>query len=255
MSAQHPWSRYVAIGDSFTEGIGDPEPASPGRFRGWADRVAEVLSAQNPDFAYANLAVRGKLVQQILDTQVEPALALGPDLVTISSGGNNIIRPGSDPDWVAEKLEETVARLSVDGATVVVFTGPDVAKTSSLKSVRGKVAIFNENIWTLAQRHGALVVNMWALDVSDPRLWAPDRLHYSPIGHQQIARYVLDTLGVKHDLSPWDPDPLPPVPWRQARAADLIWARLHLAPWVMRRLTGKSSGDHVTAKRPTYNGN
>src|SRR3978361_707214 len=100
MAQQHPWSRYVAIGDSFTEGIGDPEPGSPGGFRGWADRVAEVLSAQNPDFAYANLAVRGKLVQQILADQVEPALALAPDLITISAGGNNIIRPGSDPDWV-----------------------------------------------------------------------------------------------------------------------------------------------------------
>ncbi|HEY2642574.1 MAG TPA: SGNH/GDSL hydrolase family protein [Galbitalea sp.] len=246
------WSRYVAIGDSFTEGIGDPEPESPGGFRGWADRVAEVLSTRNPDFAYANLAIRGKLVQQILDDQVEPALALEPDLITISAGGNNIIRPGSDPDWVASRLEEAVSRLRSNGATVVVFTGPDVQQSAALKSTRGKVAIFNENIWALAQRHGATVVNMWALDVSDPRLWAPDRLHYSPIGHHMIARYVLDTLGVPNELGPWDPDPLPPVPWRHARAEDLAWARTHLAPWVMRRLRGRSSGDHVEAKRPTY---
>ena len=246
------WSRYVAIGDSFTEGIGDPEPESPGGFRGWADRVAEVLSTRNPDFAYANLAIRGKLVQQILDDQVEPALALEPDLITISAGGNNIIRPGSDPDWVAGRLEEAVSRLRSNGATVVVFTGPDVQQSAALKSTRGKVAIFNENIWALAQRHGATVVNMWALDVSDPRLWAPDRLHYSPIGHHMIARYVLDTLGVPNELGPWEPDPLPPVPWRQARAEDFAWAKTHLAPWVMRRLRGRSSGDHVEAKRPTY---
>ena len=247
-----PWTRYVAIGDSFTEGIGDPEPDSPGGYRGWADRIAEVLNDGNPDFRYANLAVRGKLVQQIVDDQIEPALALQPDFVTISAGGNNIIRPGSDPDWVAAKLEDAVARLRSDGATVVVFTGPDVKQTAALKSTRGKVAIFNENIFALAQRHGAKVVNLWALDVSDPRLWAPDRLHYSPIGHHMIARYVLDTLGVPNDLKPWEPEPLPPVPWRQARAADLVWARQHFAPWVMRRLTGKSSGDNITAKRPTY---
>ena len=96
--AQHPWSRYVALGDSFTEGIGDPEPRSPGGHRGWADRVAEVLSSQTDDFAYANLAVRGKLIKQILDEQVEPALALRPDLITISAGGNDVIRPGTDPD-------------------------------------------------------------------------------------------------------------------------------------------------------------
>src|SRR5690554_5488949 len=94
MQDRHPWTRYVALGDSFTEGIGDPEPGSPGGHRGWADRVAEVLSAKTDDFAYANLAVRGRLLQQILDEQVEPALALRPDLVSISAGGNDIIRPG-----------------------------------------------------------------------------------------------------------------------------------------------------------------
>lgn len=246
------WNRYVAIGDSFTEGIGDPEPESPGGFRGWADRVAEVLSARNPDFAYANLAIRGKLMQQIFDDQIDPALALDPDLITISAGGNNIIRPGSDPDWVAHRLEEAVARLRANGATVVVFTGPDIQSTPVLRSARGKVAIFNENIAALAKRQGAVVVNMWGLDVSDSRMWAPDRLHFSPIGHNMIARLVLDTLGVPNDLKPWDPEPLPPIPWRQARAKDLAWARTHFAPWVMRRLRGRSSGDHIQAKRPTY---
>lgn len=88
MKQQHPWSRYVALGDSFTEGIGDPELRAPGGHRGWADRVAEVLAAKTEDFAYANLAIRGRLLQQISDEQIEPALALRPDLVSISAGGN-----------------------------------------------------------------------------------------------------------------------------------------------------------------------
>lgn len=87
MSQLHPWSRYVAIGDSFTEGIGDPEPDSPGGHRGWADRVAEQLAERTDDFAYANLAVRGRLLQQIADEQIDPALALRPDLISISAGG------------------------------------------------------------------------------------------------------------------------------------------------------------------------
>src|SRR5206468_3629125 len=124
--AQHPWSRYVALGDSFTEGIGDPEPRSPGGHRGWADRVAEVPSSQTDDFAYANLAVRGKLIKQILDEQVDAAVALRPDLITISAGGNDVIRPGTDPDAIAQLFDEAVSRLSVNGATIVVFTGVDV---------------------------------------------------------------------------------------------------------------------------------
>jgi lysophospholipase L1-like esterase len=253
MAANPTWSRYVAVGDSFTEGIGDPEPKSPGGYRGWADRVAEVLSTKTDDFSYANLAVRGKLIQQIADDQIEPALALRPDLITISAGGNNIIRPGSDPDQVAEKLDGMVARLRSEGATVVLFTGPDIASTPVLGRVRGKVAIFNENVQAVGLRNGAMIANMWALrELSDPRMWAPDRLHFSPIGHNTIARMVLDTLGVSNDLKPWEPEPMPSIRWRQARAEDIVWARTHFAPWIMRRLRGKSSGDHVQPKRPTF---
>ena len=117
MTAWHPWSRYVALGDSFTEGIGDPEPQNPGGYRGWADRVAEVLSEQASDFAYANLAIRGRLLQQILDEQVEPALELRPDLISISAGGNDIIRPGTDPDDVASRLDGGITRLRSAGAS------------------------------------------------------------------------------------------------------------------------------------------
>src|SRR5690554_4147902 len=101
MRERHPWTRYVAIGDSFTEGIGDPEPTAEGGMRGWADRVAEVLAHQSEDFAYANLAVRGKLLRGIRDDQAELALALNPDLISVSAGGNDILRPGTDPDEVA----------------------------------------------------------------------------------------------------------------------------------------------------------
>ena len=93
-SGYHPWRRYVALGDSFTEGIGDPESGSAGGHRGWADRVAEVLSQQADDFAYANLAVRGKLISQIVAGQVETALDLKPDLITFSAGGNDVIQIG-----------------------------------------------------------------------------------------------------------------------------------------------------------------
>lgn len=253
MAAHPTWTRYVAVGDSFTEGIGDPEPASPGGYRGWADRVAEVLSTRTRDFAYANLAVRGKLIQQIFDDQLEPALQLQPDLISISAGGNNIIRPGSDPDAIAARLDEAVERLRSDGATVLVFTGPDIAGTPVLGRVRGKAAIFNENIHTIALKRGAIVADMWALrELSDPRMWAPDRLHFSPIGHNTIARMVLNTLGIENDLEPLNPEPLPAVPWRQARSEDLVWAREHFAPWIIRRLRGRSSGDHIQPKRPTF---
>jgi len=253
MTSQHPWTRYVAIGDSFTEGIGDPEPASPGGYRGWADRVAEVLYSQADDFAYANLAIRGRLLQQIIDEQIEPALELHPDLITISAGGNDIIRPGTDPDEIAVRFDAAIARLRSNGATVVMFNGPDIGMTPVLNRSRGKVAIYNENLRTIAQRHDAIVADMWPMtELRDPRMWAPDRLHFSPVGHHTIARMVLATLNVENDLEPYAPEPLPAASWRQARSGDMVWAREHLVPWVLRRIRHQSSGDNVTPKRPGW---
>ncbi len=255
MDPQHPWSRYVAIGDSFTEGIGDPEPLSPGGYRGWADRVAEVLSDQTEDFAYANLAVRGRLLDQIMAEQVERALELKPDLIAISAGGNDIIRPGTDPDDVASRFEAGLARLSSAGATVVMFAGPDIGGTPVLGRIRGKVAIYNENLRAIAQKHDAVMADMWALrELADPRMWAPDRLHFSPIGHQTVARLVLAALNVPNDLDPYQPEPLPKISWRRARRDDVVWAREYFGPWILRRLRKQSSGDGISAKRPTAGG-
>ncbi|WP_223948499.1 SGNH/GDSL hydrolase family protein [Arthrobacter sp. NtRootA1] len=247
----HPWSRYVALGDSFTEGIGDPEPQNPGGFRGWADRVAEELGRGHEDFAYANLAIRGRLLQQIVDEQIAPCLELQPDLVSISAGGNDLIRPGGDPDLLAEKLDAAVQELGSGGATVVLFNGPDTA-SSVLGRIRGKVAIYNENLRTVAARHDAIIADMWSLtQLADPRMWDEDRLHFSPLGHHTIAMMVLEALNVQHTLEPLVPKPLPVRTWREARSSDLVWAREYFVPWVIRRLRHRSSGDGITPKRPT----
>ncbi len=247
----HPWRRFVAIGDSFTEGIGDPSPDSPGGNRGWADRVAEVLSASVEDFAYANLAVRGRLIGQIVAEQVEPALALQPDLVSLCAGGNDVIRPGTDPDEIAEQFEDAVIRLSSAGASVLVFTGIDTNFTPVFRPFRGKVAIYNENVRAIAEKYDCIVADQWALkEIQDMRFFADDRLHMNPLGHHEVARMVLRALNVPNELMPMQPDPLPRLTWRAARGGDLVWARTHLVPWVLRRLRHQSSGDHLTAKRP-----
>lgn len=247
----HPWRRYIALGDSFTEGVGDPDPLRAGVFRGWADRVAEVLSAQVDDFAYANLAVRGKLIRQIIDDQLEPAVALRPDLVTLCAGGNDVIRPGSDPDQVAQLLRGAVAELAKTGATLVVFTGIDTAFTPVFRGIRGKVAVYNENVRAIAEEFDCIVADQWALrTVQDERFFAEDRLHFNTLGHHEIARMVLRALNVPNTLEPMQPDPAPARTWREARTEDLVWAREYLVPWVVRRLRHRSSGDGLSPKRP-----
>ncbi|WP_354234796.1 SGNH/GDSL hydrolase family protein [Arthrobacter sp. UYEF3] len=250
-TAPGPWKRYVALGDSFTAGLGDPEPLNPGGMRGWADRIAEEFNAARGDFSYANLAISGLVLQQIVDQQLGPAIALKPDLVTLSAGGNDLVFHRRDPDRLAVSLEEAVAALSATGATVVLFTGPDWGDTPIFGHIRGKVAVFNENIRTIAVRHHGVIADLWTLrQLSDPRMWDPDRLHFSPLGHHTIASMVLDTLNVPHSLQPLQPKPLPAGNWRETRAGDLAWATHYLLPWMVQRVRPRGGEGPPAAKRP-----
>src|ERR1700743_2639332 len=132
---------FVAIGDSFTEGLNDAAPG--GGFRGWADRLAGSLAAEYPALRYANLAVRGKLLRQIVAEQVPAAAAMRPGLVSIAGGGNDILRPGAAPDVLAELLEAAIARLRAGGSQVLMFTGFDPVGTPVLRLLRGRIGTYN----------------------------------------------------------------------------------------------------------------
>ncbi|SDW64462.1 Lysophospholipase L1 [Amycolatopsis xylanica] len=243
--------RLVCIGDSFTEGVGDEDPRYPNGVRGWADRVAEQLAAHTPGFLYANLAVRGKLAGQILAEQLEPALDLRPDLVTFYAGGNDLMRPKVDIDGLLEDYDKGVARLTEAGARVVLFTGVDGVEDALFRKMRGRVAIYNEHVRLMAARHGATLVDMWAMrPLRDRRLWSADRLHLNHLGHTEVAVAVLDALGAPHSLKPAGLGPRETVDPRTRRRENIAWAKAHALPWVQRRLRGESSGDTVTAKRP-----
>ena len=244
--------RYVALGDSFTEGVGDDDPTRPNGLRGWADRVAEQLSTLTADFGYANLAIRGRLLRPILAEQVEPALALNPDLITIYAGANDIMRPKIDIDDMVQRYDVAIGKLASTGARVVTFTGFDLGWAPVFGKLRGRVAIYNELVREVADRHGVTLVDYWRLsEYRDSRMWDVDRMHMSAAGHQRMAIAVLDALGVEHPLVPHDLGERPRLDKKQQRDADLEWAKAYAVPWVQRRLKGTSSGDDVSAKRPT----
>ena len=213
--------RYVALGDSFTEGVGDVDASRPNGVRGWADRVAEVLATGTDDFGYANLAIRGRTLRPILAEQLEPAIALEPDLITIYAGGNDLIRPRCDVDALGELYDEAVGTLIATGATVGVFTAFDPGGGGPFARLRGRFAVYNERVREIAERHGAVVLDSWRMRPEHPELmWSEDRLHLGPLGHRAVAIEVLDTLGVPARPRPLRPDRRPgrdSLPQRQAR--------------------------------------
>ncbi|AXI77625.1 SGNH/GDSL hydrolase family protein [Peterkaempfera bronchialis] len=244
---------YAAVGDSFTEGLNDPRPDGEG-FAGWADRLAGLLAAGHTSggFRYANLAVRGKLIDQIVETQVPRVLELRPDLVSFCAGGNDVLRPGSDPDAVAETFEAAVVRLRGAAGTVLICTGFDTREMPVLRRLRGKIATYNGHLRAIADRHGCTVLDLWSLrSVQDRRAWSEDRLHLSPEGHRRVALRAAQVLGVPVEQDPeaaWPPSERHSP--AELRRENLQWAREYLVPWVGRRLRGESSGDHVEPKRP-----
>jgi lysophospholipase L1-like esterase len=250
MVSVRKWTSLVAIGDSFTEGLADE--GLDGGYVGWADRLAIALAERSPGFRYANLALRGKMLREIIAEQVPLAVAARPDLVTICAGGNDLIVPGSDVDVLAEEFEQGVVELRNAGCEVVVFTGPDPHKQPVVRRVRAKVAIYNGHLHAIADRNGAMLVDLWGMQpLVDVRAWSDDRLHFSPEGHRRIALRTAEVLGVPV-AEDWR-EPLPaaaPTPWLRSRQADLAWTRAYLLPWVRRQLRGESVGDGLAPKRP-----
>jgi len=277
---------FVAIGDSFTEGLNDPAPG--GGFRGWADRLAGLLAAEYPDLRYANLAVRGKLLREIVADQVPAAVAMSPGLVSIAGGGNDILRPGGDPDTLAELFDAAVARLRQAGCRVLMFTGFDPVGIPVLRLLRGRIAAYNMHLRAIADARGCDLVDLWSMRfLRDMSAWSEDRLHLSPGSHRRVTLRACEVLGVPVTAD-WrvpldDRDAgeageageagvletaaktlagagtvtgalggpgVARAAWLAARREDARWAREYLLPWVNRRLHGTSSGDGLAPKRP-----
>ncbi len=249
-----PWRRYVALGDSLTEGLQDLDAA--GNPVGWADRLAQHLADRaRADVGYANLAIRGRLLAPILAEQVEPALDLEPDLVSIWGGGNDMLRPDADPDAMAAGVEEAVVRFRKSGADVLVGLGVDAKDSPIVRLTRKRTAIYNIHLVGIAARHGAHVIDVWNMrSLRDWRMWHEDRIHLNALGHERLAEAALFALGLEPDLADWDA-PLPLLPRMTPREQldwNIVWGRDHLAPWLGRRLRRTSSGAGRTAKQATY---
>ena len=246
------YHRYVALGDSTTEGLEDRYPN--GDYRGWADRLAELLAPLEGDFRYANLAVRGKCAHQIRADQLDAAIALEPDLASILAGLNDVLRRTVDIDKIAGEIEAMARTLRGAGADLIIVTLPDPVRVNPLARIAARhVVALNERIRAIAAANQAFVVDLEAHPVaSDPRLWHVDRLHGNPEGHRRIAAAAAELLSLPGADHSWADDFPSDLAMRlhQRVIAHAVWAHVYFRPWLMRRVRGRSSGDGRVAKRP-----
>lgn len=250
------WTSYIAIGDSFSEGMCDPDPRRDNAFHGWTDRLAHMLAVDaavhGQQFRYGNLAIRGRTLGPIIDEQLQVALDQQPDLISIVGGGNDLLRPHADPDRLADQMDAAVVRALDAGCDVFITTTTNPKGAGVLALGRGMDAIYTANLWSIAHRRGVPIVDLWGLtSIQDARMWADDRLHLTPEGHHRVAVAAAQTLGIPvDDAGTHRLEPADRRPWREVARDNGRWARVHLGPWVQRRLTGRSSGDLIEPKRP-----
>ncbi|MEZ2372618.1 SGNH/GDSL hydrolase family protein [Arthrobacter sp. RCC_34] len=251
MAEQNGVRRYLALGDSFTEGVGDRHPLMPNGVRGWADRVAERLAKAEPGWEYANLAIRSKRLRHIIDEQLEPALAMNPTLISLYAGGNDILDVGTDMDRLMEEYRGLVASLASTGAKLILFTGYDVKVSALLEPLKKRNTFYNERVREIAAEHDAILVDYWCFDAySDPRMWDTDRLHMSKAGHKYLAARVLEQLGVPHRIKEKDWEPPTPRGFREWEAAQRRWVHDWVLPLFGRKLRGVTLGDTLGPRWP-----
>jgi lysophospholipase L1-like esterase len=247
---------YVAIGDSFTEGVGDDLPG--GGVRGWADLVALGFAKAGGaagdalPFRYANLAIRGRKLAPLLAEQLRPALQLGPELLSLNGGGNDIMRPRVAIADVARMLEDAVDTAVAAGVHVLLVSGANPSAHVPLGAlVRTRGEQLAEAIRARQPRESVTFVDNWGdAGLCDIRYWSEDRLHLNALGHARVAGNVLTAFGV-----PVPPEwgvaevaAAPPGPRSRNTAA---YYRRFVLPWIGRRLTGRSSGDGRAPKSAT----
>ncbi|QDQ96928.1 SGNH/GDSL hydrolase family protein [Tomitella fengzijianii] len=241
--------RYVAIGDSLSEGVGDT-PWPDGTPRGWTDRLAARLATHHGGIEYANLAVRGYRIRQIVQAQRDAAAALAPDYVTVTAGMNDLLRPRPDFDTLHSDLVALVEPFHRSGTPMVFVPIPDLRRITPVSRLleRNRVRL-NDVYRDLAAHHGVHpITDTTGTVFEDPRAWGDDHLHLTPLGHARLAQAAADLFGMPGSGG-WAPPPAGPVPRATVRS-EARWAREHLVPWVGRRLRGASSGDGRGAKSP-----
>jgi lysophospholipase L1-like esterase len=243
--------RYVAIGDSFTEGLGDTLP--DGTERGWADLVAAGLAAGSAEpVSYANLAIRGRLLEQIVTEQLDAALSLDPlpTLLSLNGGGNDMLRPGSDMSRLVSLTERALVRCAEAGVRVLLLSGADPSDRLPLGGMmRRRGEMLTEAVARFATRFDIVFVDMFHdREIRRAGYWSADRLHLNSNGHRRVAGLVLTALGHPTEAHVIDPGP---SETRRVRT-EARYYREHVLPWIQRRLRGQSSGDARTGKYESW---
>jgi lysophospholipase L1-like esterase len=230
--------RFVALGDSLTEGVGDPVGDG---WRGWAALLAGGLGPSGA-VEFHNLAVSGARTLDVVQEQTPRALALRPDLASVIIGVNDTLRRSYDIQAVAAGLSRVYAAFAAQGVALVTACLPDPGAMLRLPGLLARPLArrqqsVNAVVHALSERYGALHLHLaegeW---LTDRAMWSADRLHPGERGHRILAAHVhrlLADAGIAAGPPPPAEPELPPPSWW----AKVRWLATKGTAWVLRRST------------------
>ena len=244
------YHRFVALGDSQTEGLNDLDEQAG--VRGWADRFADQLArTTSPELTYANLAHRGCRARHVLEVQLPVALRLEPDLACVIVGMNDLLRHDFDLDQTVAAIEQTFAALRATGCRVLTMTFPDVALMLPVMGrLRPREERLNAQIVEAAERHGVDVLDLFSLDLSgDPAMWSHDRIHGSSVGHARIAAGMAELMGLPGSDHSWASTTHTPFGPARTVLREATWLATFMLPFLYRQARGRGPGTTAAATR------
>ena len=243
--------KYVAIGDSLSEGLGDWGFEHGREGCGWTDRLAGLLGQQaaiyGQDLEYANLAIRGSKMLEILTAQLEDALALKPDLVTIMAGSNDFMTREKNLPELERVFREGLELLLAAGCDVVVANTINPIHLRVFAKVAPKANRMSAMIERVAADLGIRVIDVHGIEsFKDLCFWAEDMVHFSGHGHIKVANAAAAVLGVSHRMRESAHFEMTPPP--RGFVDTVRWFWVWVLPFFERRIRGTSSGDGMQPK-------
>lgn len=249
-------SSYVAIGDSLSEGLGDFAFLERRVNSGWTDRFATLLAREaeheGRDFRYANLAIRGANIKAIMGGQLERALQLKPDLVTVMAGQNDFFCKSEDLPELERVFREGIQRLLDAGCQVIVSNTINPIHLIVFRRLARLAATITEMIERVARELDVPIHDVHRIEsLSEIRYWAEDMVHFSGPGHIKVANKAADILQLRYRLSEFDDCEI----WipRRGLIGTSRWIVLHVIPFMVRRMRGVTAGDGLEPKLPELN--
>ncbi len=252
---EHATLRYVALGDSLTEGLGDRDFWSNRQNKGWADRfavlIAAELSAENRRLDYANLAVRSRRAESILTEQVKRAIELRPDLVTLMAGANDLWRPTGKLTKLEHLFREAIEGLQSSGVRIVLATTIRPNHHWAFRMGLSRATRLTGLLRELAEQYQLELLDIYAsVSLRRQRFWSPDMVHFGERGHIHVANRAAKLIGLSHRLTV-PPFEQPPKDYQTLREA-AVWIWRYVVPFMNRVLRRVTAGDGVTAKHTNY---